>query len=169
MSIYDYTPPTKEEAKPSVTETAKPEETKPEETQKTILIDGPLSEIYTKALDTVYSQRMSENVSQETQQTDSVVIAQAGKYLEAKDGEDNDNGVYVYVTDVDSLARNGISEALGNVRLALDMKNISTRALVLEHRGIKTSRVSILSNFAESNGMKVFHSRSDAIKYLKGI
>lgn len=171
MSIYDYKPPVKEEAKSTEQNVSTPEsQNQNQEEQKMILVDGPLSEIYTKALDTVYSQSMNENISQETQQTDSVMIANAGKYLSEKESDDlKDNGVYVYVTDDQNLAKNGMSDALNNLRLALDMKNVKARVLAVEHRGIKTSRVNILVNFAEANGMQVFHNRVDTVNYLKRI
>lgn len=144
---------------------------------KKIVLDGPLSEIYTKALNAIYSkdtvEQVEEKVGQETQQMDAVLVADIHKLAEKNKKDQMEqaaNAAYVYVTDDESLKGNGLTAAFDNVRIALDMKGFDKKVVCIECRNPTTyPKVELLANFARGLNVPVFYTRQAAMGYLKDL
>ena len=108
-----------------------------------IVLDGPLSEIYTKALQATYSKNVKqteENVGQETQQMDAVMVADIHKLNQKKKEEQTkiaNDAAYVYVTDGDALNGEGWLNAFNNVRIALDQQSFKEKVICVECKTIQ--------------------------------
>lgn len=144
--------------------------------QKKIVLDGPLSEIYTKALNMVYStqvEQATDTVSQETQQMDAVLVADIHAMTQdKKDAEfqEAQNAAYVYVTDDNNLDSEGLVNAFDNVRVALDSQRFTKAVVCVESTGnINGHRVELLTNMARNFGAHVYYTRNAAMKYLSGM
>lgn len=147
-----------------------------DDNKKTIVLDGPLSEIYTRALNLVYGKyagQDADTISQETQQMDSVLVADAHKFNKAKqDEQDKVEGesAYVYVTDANRLNNFELVEAFDNVRVALDSNQFQKTVLCIESAGnVNNKNVELLATYAIQNGSRVFYDRSIAQRYLSGM
>lgn len=143
---------------------------------KKIILDGPLSEIYTKALNMVYSNQVeqaADTVSQETQQMDAVLVADIhAMSKEKKEAElkEAQNAAYVYVTSDTELSADGMVNAFDNVRVALDSKQFTKTVVCIESTGlINGHRIELLTNLARNFGAQVFYTRNATMKYLNGI
>lgn len=143
---------------------------------KKIVLDGPLSEIYTKALNIAYSkqtEQATDKVSQETQQMDAVLVADIhAMNKDKKDAElkDAQNAAYVYVTSDDELSSDGLLTAFDNVRVALDSKQFTKTVVCIESSGmVNGHRIELLTDMARNFGAQVFYTRNATMKYLRGI
>lgn len=144
---------------------------------KKIVLDGPLSEIYTKALNAIYSKEVveqtEEKVGQETQQMDAVLVADIHKLAEKSKKDQMEhaaNAAYVYVTDDESLKGNGLTSAFDNVRIALDMKGFDKKVVCIECRNPGTyPKVELLANFVRAMHVPVFYTRQAAMNHLKSL
>lgn len=146
------------------------------DSNKKIILDGPLSEIYTKALNMVFSnqtEQATDSVSQETQQMDAVMVADIHAMNKEKiDAEriEAEKMAYVYVTSSDDLTPDGIVSAFDDVRIALDSNRFAKTVVCIETLDLSNStRVELLANMARNLGAKVFYTRNTAMKYLNGI
>lgn len=129
---------------------------------KTIVLDGPLSTIYTKALNIVYS-NTPDSISQESQAMDHVIVAQDEIEKNQEAAEKSD--LYVYVTDSEHLETEGIPKVFDKLRLALD-KNKNTMVAIETGKHFTTSQA-ILEDFLHANHIKVYHSRDVALEKIK--
>lgn len=135
---------------------------KTDDNTKTIVLDGPLSEIYTRALNIVYGNNAepdTSNVSQETQQMDSVLVADVHNYNKNKEAENKDNvdSAYVYVTDAKLLNIDELPETYDNIRVALDSKQFNKSVVCIESDGNSNNRnVELISQLARDFGARVF-------------
>ncbi len=139
--------------------------------RKTIVMDGPLSTIYTKALNLVFSNDRDEVVSAETQQMDAVLVADAHKWMKKKEKlkqDDMDKAAYVYVTS-DEIASNQTADTFDDLRIALDMDTTAEKIVCIECLNeAKFQKIATLVNYAENHASKpkVFFNRKAVIDYL---
>lgn len=140
--------------------------------EKTIVMDGPLSAIYTKALNLVYGKTEGDVVSTETQQMDAVLVADAHQFAiqkeeKVKDANEED-AAYVYVTDTNKLTENP-TDSFDELRIALDMDTRATKAICIESVGVISSKAATILNYVSSHPSKtpVFYSRSSLIDFLQ--
>ena len=141
---------------------------------KKIILDGPLSEIYTKALNAIYSKdvgKAEEVVGQESQQMDAVLVADIHKMDAKKKAEQMQNtndAAYVYVTDDEHLKGDGLIETFDNVRVALDMQGYKAKVLCIECKQPEVyHKVEMLANMARNMKVPVFYTRNAAMKYIQ--
>lgn len=119
---------------------------------KTIVIDGPLSSIYTKALNMIYSKEDLVNMIQDPYTDDEKV--------EEKD-------VYVYCCSSDDIEENGVVAVSDKLRLALDSKRAKKIILAVECGQLVSDKIGLLDGFSSSIGVKLISSRSTALEVIK--
>lgn len=120
---------------------------------KVVVMQGPLSTIYTDALNKVYAQ--------ESQAIDAVTLVNSAQQIETTPPD-----LYVYVSDVKQIENSGVTEVFNNLRLALDNRS-GNKVVVLESNGAVSSKMSLIDNYARSQGAKVVYSRSVALNTIK--
>lgn len=170
-----------------------PTETKPDSNEKTIVVSGPLSTIYTRALQVALSKDQNVSIVNETNAVDTAYILKQ-KMDEAakkdvplfvnveKDVETNNEPapgsvipntsndskpLYVYVTNDENLGNKGLSNTFNDLRIALSTENYSKVVLCMDD-GVKlTKRQLILEDYInnEPNG-KTVYSQKGLINYL---
>lgn len=118
----------------------------------TIVLDGPLSHVYTQALNLVYAK----------EDTDSMVAMVMDQNASATEVDEKD--LYVYAVDGDSLDHTGLVDGMDKLRLALDSKAYKQVALAVECRTGVNGKVGLLEQFAAQAGVKVFVSRRSALE-----
>lgn len=157
----DSTPTQKPEAAVKTVETTGSDGQK----EQAIVLDGPLSTIYTKALDILYSKK-AINPALETQAMDVPMITEAVLQMEKdkisrlSDEKDVD---YVYTTKGDDLSLDGLSDAFESIRVALEMKCFRSVNVVMESTGVDNKNISILSDYLRKNKVPLLYTRSCAM------
>lgn len=127
--------------------------------EKTVVLDGPLSHIYTQALNMVYA---NEAVN---------MLTQMAVDVEEKYGDDNltDNkDLYVYCCDGDKLNTDSLVETTNKLRLALDKKQYKNIIISVESIN-GNSKIALLDEFSSALGIKVIYSRNRAIDNIRSI
>lgn len=155
-----------EQAPPAQGETPRPQQQSPVKvhenyngtqenprTEKLVVVEGPLSKIYTDALNAVYAQ--------ESQANDAIVAAQYLSNVQTRQPD-----VYVYASDVKSLDSGNINQEFESLRLALDSRKGGANVVVLESNGQVTKRLALLDNYARQKGSKVVYSRKAAMEAI---
>lgn len=136
-------------------ETNTVDETKKPEQQKTIVLDGPLSHIYTQALNMVYA---NEAVN---------MITHMMMEQEEEDKNPYGKDVYVYCCDGDNLTSDELVNASSKLRIALDKKKYNKVLLSVECHGIVNNRVGLLHDFSVSLGIPVSYTKSGSMSNIK--
>lgn len=126
---------------------------KSENSDKVVVMQGPLSTIYTDALNKVYAQ--------ESQAIDAVTLVSNVQQAEAPRSD-----LYVYVSDAQTINNSRVAEVFDNLRLALDNRK-GNAVVVLESNGVVSQKLSLVDNFARSQGAKVVYSRKVGIETIK--
>lgn len=136
-----------------------------------IVIDGPLSNIYTKALLMTYGK-----VAQESQANDAIMTM--AEYLQNKKNESgvsnpethrSDPSVhYVYVTSQDHLERED-DNTESTLRLALDSKKPKSMTVVMETSNKLGDKLVKIDNYLANEGVKVYYHRKFAMEQIKRI
>lgn len=128
-----------------------------EEDKKTIVLDGPLSHIYTQALNMVYA---NEAVNMVTH----MMMEQ-----EEQDSDKNPYGkdVYVYCCDGDKLTSDELVNTSNKLRIALDKKKYSKVLLSIECHGVVNSRIGLLHEYSASLGIPVSYTQSGSMNNIK--
>lgn len=137
---------------------------------ETIILDGPLSLVYTKALNLLYSNKKEDNeVSTESQQMDTFIEAKAVLDLNdiTSDSKKYKDNTYVYVTDTDNVKdNNSFNIAFERLTKLGNNKHIFKNILVcIEGRDFNT-KTGILESYLNDVGIKVYHSREAMINSL---
>lgn len=120
---------------------------------KVVVMQGPLSTIYTDALNQVYAQ--------ESQANDAVTLINT---IQKDQGPQPD--LYVYVSDSALLDSASVTEVFDNLRLALDNRK-GNSVVVLESNGRVSKKLSLVDNYARSQGAKVVYSRKAALEAIQ--
>ena len=132
-----------------------PGETTTEE--KTIVLDGPLSRIYTQALNMAYAK---EDVGAMGQ-----MLMMTGQG-DPEEDEDDSRDLYVYCCDVDELTDEKVTEAADTLRIALDSKKYKSTAVAIECRGRVSDQLALLDQLSSQMGVKVFYRRKTAMEAI---
>lgn len=127
-----------------------------EKKEPTIVLDGPLSSIYTQALNLVYSKE-----SGMTQ-----VHAMIGGLDEEEELNTSDTSLYVYCVDGDKIDSNELNTAIDKLRIALDNKKYSKVVLAVECGTNIGSKIALLDQFSKDIGVKVCFSRKKALEHI---
>lgn len=130
---------------------------KTEEDKKTIVLDGPLSHIYTQALNVVYA---NEATNMLTQMMVDQEENETGKNPYGKD-------VYVYCCDGNNLTNDDLMETSNKLRIALDKKKYSKVLLSIECHGVVNNRIGLLHDYSVSLGIPVSYTQSGSINNIK--
>jgi len=140
--------------------------------QPLLVMDGPLSEIYTKALNVVYAKSVDEVVARESQSIDAVildhVISDDEKNKLAELGKTRDLS-YVYVSDGDNLDDESLLRAFDSVGTAKDTGLFREVRGVIESSGAATSRSSMFDQYLATEGIKAHYKRSVAIENIHNL
>jgi len=142
-----------------------------------VMVDGPLSEIYTRALNTMFKQSFKESPEKDFDdiQEDAKVkkalesYVGMGKGLFEQTVENNPvQGAYVYVASKEDMDKPHETLAIGN-RINKNSKSASKGFLLidLENNRMVTERQAVLEGYAESLGFKVFHSKKSLLKGVR--
>jgi hypothetical protein len=159
MSILTFdTPPTPEESLPSTPDVPPTETDTP-----TIVVDGPLGTVYTKALMAVFGKQHPAEVATESQANDTVLSMT--EYLtrpHPSEGQDH----YLYATDVDTIEAEGAIQTFDKLRVALDHGKYRSVAVCIESNGKMTAHASLLSEYLIQQHVPVFRVRGYALEQL---
>jgi hypothetical protein len=152
-------------------ETPKTDVIKKEGDKTTVVMDGPLSQIYTRALNIVFSKDADQTPSMESAAIDSIMAASILLDVKAKKDElmkQDEEGLYVYATNNEILPEEG-GEVLDNLRIALDHKPAKNIILAVEMigDGKVTGMQCALEAYALQSGVRVVHSRGAVMSFLK--
>ncbi len=134
-----------------------PGEGKDDAAEKTIMLNGPLSHIYTQALNAVFSKESTG------------MGAHLFKYriLNDKDkDEDEIDDTFVYCVDSDSLSSSELIASSEALRDAVKSGKHRKVVLAMESNGVANSRMQLLDEVSRSMGVKVFLSRGSALEHL---
>ena len=109
----------------------------------TVILDGPLSSIYTKALNIALAK---DNITTEKHiailsAIDMALISEQGEEQRAEELGDQ---LYVYCTDDDNINQGKLVETTDKLRVALDNKNHSKVMLAMECRSSNISTSVVL-------------------------
>jgi hypothetical protein len=129
--------------------------------ERMIKVDGPLSSIYTKALNEVYAKEdMAATVIQDlydqSQSLDKDNLQHTGHV--------DDNGSYIYATDADKLDSQELVKAMESIRVAsTKYKNC---VVSIEQHGAISNRAGLLDKYCGDLGVKVCYKRSTALSSI---
>lgn len=127
-----------------------------EEDKKTIVLDGPLSHIYTQALNMVYANEVVNMVTH-------MMMDQEEETDKNPYGKD----VYVYCCDGDKLTSDELVNTSNKLRIALDKKKYSKVLLSIECHGVVNSRIGLLHEYSTSLGIPVSYTQSGSMSNIK--
>lgn len=123
---------------------------KEEEQPKTVVLSGPLSHVYTQALNMVYAK--------ESSMTD-------GSLLLLEDDKEVMPDLYVYCTDTDELDNNIVTPT-NQINVALDKKDASVIVAVESSKRV-TERGVMLEDYVVSRGGRVCLTRKSALEAIR--
>lgn len=139
----------------STTEAPEPPESVETETsapdKKTIVMDGPLSTLYTKALQIVYPQT---SASQESQIFQQIAVDEAEESEEQPD-------LYVYATDSSMVEED--PEVFRHLSVALDKYGPGKTVVAIETARTIGSHQAVLESYLVGRGVTIWHQRDRAV------
>lgn len=124
-----------------------------------VILDGPLSQIYTQALNLVYAK---EDTGQ--------MLAQFIQQQDNKEANDAaaDKDIYVYCCDGDDLSQDHLIESTNKLQAALGQDKYKDTILAIECRqGHVNDKVGLLDTMARSMGVRVYLTRGSALEGVK--
>lgn len=123
---------------------------------KVVKIEGPLSSVYTQALNIAYAKESAADGSM-------------GSVLNVSDTDDEgvDPDLYVYVTDMDGIGSEGALQTFDALRLALDRYKDKTTMVVMEHFS-PVGRVGLaLEAYSHDTASRLYYRRTVALEAIK--
>jgi hypothetical protein len=130
----------------------KVEENKTTSTVKTVVLNGPLSKIYSDALNLTYSKESVMTMIPTTGDGD-------GVYMETDDIDVKGKGLYVYTMNGDEMDNGDVTEVSDKLRIALDSKKYDKVVLACESTTWNKNTL-LLASLADSMGVQVFMKRN---------
>lgn len=121
---------------------------------KTIVIDGPLSNIYTQALNLVYAKEDLVNMIQDSD-------------IGSEDVPEKD--VYVYCCGSDDVNKGSLTELSDKIRSIKDSGKAKSFVLAVECGFVVTEKIALLHEYSESLGIKMISSRGSALETIKNL
>lgn len=118
-----------------------------EQGDKKIVLDGPLSNIYTQALNVLYAKE-----------------DMAGMFLPSSEVEEvNDNDLYVYCTPAE-LVDNNLSEVADKITEA---SHHGMNVIAIECSSVIPSKMKLLEDLSRDLGVKLYVTRQSALEAIK--
>jgi hypothetical protein len=128
------------------------EKDQPTTSPKTIVLDGPLSKIYSDALNLTYSKESMMTMSlPDGGEDDGYAVSDA-------DIDVSNKGLYVYSMDGEEMDNGDVVEVSDKLRIALDSKKYSKVILACESKTWNKNTL-LLASLADSMGVQVFMKR----------
>lgn len=132
----------------------------------TIVMSGPLSNIYTQALNVAYSKKAISSESSEIDSTLDIVEYMDKKADEDADDSENNEKLFVHVTDGDHINKDPTGE-FNKLSVALDSGKFKQAIVAIETRDIVNRSHGILEDYLARRGVEVIHSRRSMLDYLE--
>ena len=129
--------------------------------EKSIVLDGPLGHIYTKALNMIYA---NESAEMDTKLVFNEAIKEIQGDTEVNEGDNND--LYVLCVDGDNLDADEMVRSSDKLRLALDCKKNKDMLLSIESNGNVNLNTSLLEEFSNKLGVRVCFNRKSALEAI---
>lgn len=123
---------------------------------KTVVMTGPLSKIYSEALNLAYGNESAMNM----------LNPEDMELMDEQAGGGDAKDLYVYTTDGDKLDGPEMVEAGDKLRLALDSKKYKKVLLAVEGKNV-SRKVALLHDLVSSMGVQVVFNRNSAIESMK--
>ena len=122
-----------------------------------IVLDGPLSSVYTKALNMALSNEgMAATIFVNNEDTAKKKIL-----------EEETEGVYVYCCNGDDLAKDDVGKIDKRLHLALDSKRFKNRIVAIECNNVITDQIGLLNNISTLSGATVCFDRKTALNAIR--
>lgn len=122
--------------------------------EQLITLDGPLSRIYTKALNLAYAR---ENMT---------MLSPDAMTLSASEQEEITESTYVYCVDTSMMDAAQLVASTEHFRKATESGKYKNCVLALESDGTVNSRMQLFAEMGQSLGAKVCYTRNSAIDSL---
>lgn len=149
MPVYSLSPDAVKTNNDNQSQNTETNETANKET-KTINISGPLSVIYTQALNQVYAQEGSAATEQE-------LLAEITNQDKVQSSD-----IFIYVTDETNIEEEGPINVFDKLRLDIE-NNKGLKIAVLESGRSMKGYMATMESFLSNNGVRVFFSRKNAL------
>ncbi len=150
---------------------------------KTVLLKGPLSDVYTQALAIAYSKETptdalpdSGNISVESQANDSIVQAAIIRAISGGDTVDTNSATTVYGVSQNSLTQNDVVEIVNlikdnesnpdNLIIVVDSGDSEDTTKFVDISEISKELTSAIEHLGAAYHVPVTHSLQDALKLL---
>jgi hypothetical protein len=124
---------------------------------KNVVMTGPLSKIYSEALNLAYGKESVMNM----------LNPEDMELMDEQAGTADEKDLYVYTTDGSKMDGQEMVQASDKLRLALDSKKYKKVILAVECV-TPTRKVALLHDMATSMGIDVVFNRKAAIESMKG-
>lgn len=121
--------------------------------EKTVVMTGPLSKIYSEALNMVYSK-------------ESAMTHHANKLTAVDEDSNVQSDAYVYITDGDNMDGEELVGASDKLKVALDSKKYKDVLLAVECNTVNNKAV-LLYDMATSMGAKVVFTKGTGLEKIK--
>ena len=122
--------------------------------EKTLILDGPLSQIYTEALNQMYAKE-----SYITDGSLMIVKSKTDKVTDVPPGED-----YIYVVNGKQLEGGGFVDAFD--KLVVAQEKYKRVAVCVEHDQVITPNVARLLDYSRRSGFRILGSRRRALESM---
>ena len=167
-SIQTQEPQEDEKEKSTIPELSTSPVDKKEELRKkkVVVMDGPLSKIYTEALNIVFNKDPKTLISNES---NSIDVTLASKYNSAEqEGSDIPNSaLYVYVLDEKGLKSNQ-KGSYSNISKLMKKHSNNPLYVSIESNSILSDETVSFMNFCREKGCKkIFTNRRNCLEYIK--
>ena len=147
---------------------------------KTIYVDGPISNIITHALnityanvdkdtsllsdDNIITQPATEEAAMDTTLVASIYAA-VNKAEQLEEMRNSD--VYIYATDDSHIEDvDDVNDQIGDLKIALDKCKASRKIFVMESHHLENPRIALLATYADEKGFDVIYTREKLMRSL---
>lgn len=142
------------------------------EGKSTLVLDGPLSEIYTQALNLLYGNRKydvaHQNVGTESAANDQIMASSENKARDAYQAGER-SVAYLYVDDGADLQEEGLDPLINKLRVALTDNRYDKVGVCLEGLGWDNPSGQFVTDYVTKMGGRFFYSRAAAHRFMQGL
>ena len=169
IQVSQSAPDTTEEVadnKQGVTDSTGEKSAETDDKKVNITLDGPLSQIYTQALNIAYAKEGTDDM---IVNVTSKIAGDAGNAYVGGNSDDKpveDESIYVYATSSEALEEYGCNRAIGCITKVAKKKG-KRAVLVIEHHGKVGGTMGLLDTYASDIGMTVCYSRDTAMDIVR--
>ena len=122
----------------------------------TVIIDGPLGEIYTNALNIVFAK-------------EEAIISERDLNVLENEDLNHDENYYIYCLDQNDLDDGDNVNKIFSMALDESKVNKMKKIVCIESSNIVSNKLGVIGNFCHKNNIQVIHNRSIAISKIKKI